>query len=473
MTKILIDMQACQTESRLRGMGRYAAELAFAMASTPRGHNVHLLLNGCFPAEAETVQARFSTVMPPGNIHVFEVPDNSDDRAPQNRWRNAAAALLRESFIDRLTPDIVFCPSFFEGYIDNSVLSIGRLSDIPVAVTLHDLIPLVYAQNYLEPNPDFRTHYLTKTDEIRRARGVITISQASFMDAVNRLGIDAGRIVDASEAADPMFRPLSMSQPEKDDIAGRYGLRGPFIFYTGGCDPRKNLSRLIASFAMLRSMTGPPYQLVLAGSMPTPERDTLKGEAAALGMGDDIVLFPGYVNDTDLVRLYNLAELFVFPSLYEGFGLPCLEAMQCGTPVLAANASSLPEVISMPAAMFDPLSVPAMALAMAHVLTDTGFHRRLVAHGLQRARHFSWSRSAAITLDSLAAWAQAGPSERAPANYPDHEAQLAAALARIPPRAGRPSDADLAGVATILAEMARPPADKLYKQSVKQQATAF
>lgn len=467
MTKILIDMQACQTESRLRGMGRYAAELAFAMASAPRGHDIHLLLNGRFPAEAEAVRSRFSAVLPLANIHVFEVPDDSDDRAPQNRWRNAAAALLRESFIDRIAPDIVFCPSFFEGYIDNSVLSIGRLSNIPVAVTLHDLIPLVYARDYLEPNPDFRAHYLAKTDEMRRARGVITISQASFSDAVNRLGIDAERVINASEAADPMFRPLTMTDAQRTATVERYNLRHPFVFYTGGCDHRKNLSRLIAAFAMLRDMTGQPFQLMLAGSMPAPEQNALKVEALAAGMGEDVVLFPGYVSDEDLTALYNLADLFVFPSLYEGFGLPCLEAMQCGTPTLGANASSLPEVIGLHAALFDPLSVPAMATAMAHVLTVERFRKQLREHGLRQAQRFSWGLSAATVLDRLGEWARSTP-KLPPVDEGAHEARFMDALAKIPLWTGAPTTADLAIIATILADMAQRNSKELYKQSIKQ-----
>jgi glycosyltransferase involved in cell wall biosynthesis len=452
MTRILIDMQACQTESRLRGIGRYAFELVHTMAQNPGGHELHLLMNARFPEEARHLEKKFSDLLPLYRIHRFDALDHNHDREPSNRWRKAASALVRESFIDRLEPDLVFCPSFFEGHIDNAVLSIGRLSTIPVAVTLHDLIPLIYRHDYLDRNPDYQEHYLAKVDELRRSAGLITISEASERDGKDYLNLGTKPIVNASEAADPMFRPVSIAEDDRQKLAAKFGIETPFIFYTGGSDHRKNLSRLISAFAQLEGLTGKRLQLVLAGSMPFSTQEYFRGEMQAQSIANDRVLFPGYVSDEDLVKLYNAAELFIFPSLYEGFGLPCLEAMQCGTPVLAANASSLPEVVGTSIALFDPLSVPAMVSAMAHVLVDDGFRQKLRTHGLTQAAKFSWRNTAQTTLSALEDFSAGA---RATEISGTHEDRLVKAIGAIPASVGKPSRDDLISLSRIIADMAR------------------
>lgn len=455
MADILIDMQACQTESRFRGLGRYTDALAQALAAQAGGDRIHLLLNSSFPETLPAIRRTFDALVDPANIHVVELLDECEDRVPRLRWRHNASALMREAYIAMIAPDVVFCPSFFEGYIDSAVLSIGRLSSVPVVTTVHDFIPLVYRQDYLDNNADFRRHYLAKIEELKKSAGIVTISESSFREAVELLGIAPDIMVNASEAADPKFRRLGLSAADGEDLRRRFGLEKPFVLYTGGSDPRKNLPRLVEAFALLPAELRQRHHLVLAGSMPELDRAALDEEARRRGLPRDTLKFTGYVDDEDLIRLYNLAALFVFPSLHEGFGLPCLEAFQCGTPVLGANTSSLPEVIGDPDALFDPLSAGEMAARMQAVLTDSDLRAGLVERGAAQAARFSWERSAGLALAALRRAAGAPPARQgwaaARARIEACQERLVEALAALPRQPAGPDEQDLMQVAQAMA----------------------
>lgn len=448
MVKILIDMQGCQTPgSRSRGIGRYADALVHAMARNAGEDEIHLLLSPAFPETLAPIINRFSPVVPDGNIHIAPLLHACDDRSPANRWRKDATALLREAYIESLYIDVVFCPSFFEGYIDDFVMSVGRFGDAPVAATLHDLIPLMNPEEYLTPHPDFDRHYRAKVEEFRRCAGVIAISESSAQEAVELAGFDAARVVNASEAAEADFRDLGLDEAQREALMTRLGIDKPFVFYTGGADPRKNLARLIAAFAALPKATREAHRLVFAGKIPVQQLSGLKAAMRSHGVASHEVIFLGYVSDEDLVALYNLARVFVFPSLHEGFGLPALEAMQCGTPVLAANKTSLPEVVGLEEALFDPLDVAEMSRKMARVLDDQDYHDMLVRHGHEQAAKFSWEHSAELTLEALRQWARPATP---PTNwiqvqheFDERDERLIAALSALQTQHGRPAQTDL------------------------------
>lgn len=455
MAKILIDMQACQTESRRRGIGRYAMALVQAMAEQAKEDEIHLLLNSAFPETILPLRHRFSSLVKSHHIHVLDVLSPNEDRVAENRWRKNASALLRETFIEMLAPDIVFCPSFFEGYIDDAVLSINRLSTVPVIVTLHDLIPLIYEDDYLDPNPDFSRHYFEKIEEFKQCAGVLTISNASASEGHEHLGFDPEQIINASEAGDSTFRVLDLSEREKQQLRRRFGIERPFIFYTGGSDPRKNLTRLVGAFAELPAAIRKSHQLVFAGNMPEFERMALQRVARSQGLASDEMIFLGYVCDDDLVKLYNLAQVFAFPSLHEGFGLPCLEAFQCGLPVIGANTSSLPEVIGNPDALFDPWSIDDIRRKLEAVLGDPDFRAELARRGAEQAKRFSWEASARLALTALQKWAGPTPSPRSWDDVRRRndalEERLIAALSALVPQYGTPSERDLLATAKIIA----------------------
>jgi glycosyltransferase involved in cell wall biosynthesis len=192
------------------------------------------------------------------------------------------------------------------------------------------------------------------------------------------------------EAASPAFHPIT-DQSTLDRVRVRYRLPARFVLYVGTIEPRKNLSRLVEAFAQARRR-GIPHHLVCVGPYGWSSRD-LTGRIERLGM-TDAVHFTGYAPFDDLPAIYNLGELFVFPSMYEGFGLPVVEAMASGTPVITSNTSSLGEIAGDAACTVDPTSIDAIADALVGVATDDAWRRELSARGLRRAAAFSWTQTA-------------------------------------------------------------------------------
>ena len=183
-----------------------------------------------------------------------------------------------------------------------------------------------------------------------------------------------------------------------DEVRARYRLPDRFILGLGTLEPRKNFARLIAAFGQLVRETGLPHALVIGGKPGWLYEDIYRQANQEDLAGR--VLFPGFVADEDLPALYSLADVFVFPSLYEGFGIPVLEAMACGTPVVTSNNSSLPEAAGSAALMVEATDSTELAEAIAKVLNDTELRRRMIAAGYDQARRFTWQRSAQALLEA-------------------------------------------------------------------------
>ncbi|MDD4580503.1 MAG: glycosyltransferase, partial [Methanothrix sp.] len=392
--RIVIDLQGAQAENRFRGIGRYSLSFAKAIARNRGEHDVHLALNGLFSETIEPIRASFEGLLPQENIHVWYIPGPVCQREPGNAWRREAAETIREAFLASLQPDMVLIPSLFEGLVDDAVTSIGMYSKIiPTAVTLYDLIPFIYQDPYLE-NPAIKSWYLKKIDHLRRADILLAISKSTANDAVNYLGFTEDSIANISGGTDSHFSLLETSEDEELSLRKKYGLVRPFILYTSGIDYRKNNERLIRAFALLPKDIRQSHQLAIVCSIQPDSKSMLEKLARQHGLDADEVILTGHVPEEDLVLLYNLCKLFVFPSLYEGFGLPVVEAMRCGAPVIGANTSSLPEVIGRDDALFDPNSEDAIAAKITQVLTDPAFRDDLIRHGTDHAKKFSWDGSA-------------------------------------------------------------------------------
>ncbi|SFV26721.1 Glycosyltransferase involved in cell wall bisynthesis [Devosia crocina] len=455
MTKILIDLQSCQNASRFRGLGRYAKNMAREIAALAPAGSVHILLNSAFPHTLLAIRQNLADLVPEENIHVVSMLDLADDMQPRHQWRKQASALLREAYIDMLGPDVVFCPSFIEGYGDSMTVSLHRLAKVPTIVAIHDLIPLVMRDQYLRSVPDYERFYLGRIEELKTADGLIAISKHAFGEATSLLDFDAGKIVNALEGAEPEFRVLDLTDTERSGLLRKYGLATRFVFYTGGADPRKNLDRLITAFAALSPRARENVQLVLAGSISESEAQSLRTRARDSGLDERSIKLLGFVSDDQLVELYNLCTLFVFPSLHEGFGLPCLEAMQCGAATIGSNCSSVPEVLGNPDAQFDPNSTADISRMMEELLTNEVARQNLIAKGKLQAQRFSWRASGQKALDFLVHMAR--PSESVDGwqavreGLERSESRLLEALATLPAIAGHPSPSDLAEVAQAMA----------------------
>jgi glycosyltransferase involved in cell wall biosynthesis len=264
---------------------------------------------------------------------------------------------------------------------------------IPTVVTIHDMSLTMYPR--FHPMRRVVLNRPLVDLAARRADAIITVSQSAKRDIVRLYGIDPGRVHVVHEAAAPQFKPIR-DLGELQRVRRRYELPDRFILYVGTIEPRKNLPKLIEGFARRRKRGELPHQLVCAGPYGWLSRD-IEDLIERLQI-EDAVRFTGYVPFDDLPALYNLAEMFVFPSIYEGFGLPVIEAMACGTPVLTGNVPALAEVAGGAVEQVDRLDAESIGSAMVALARSRERRESLAALGVERARSFSWERAAQETL---------------------------------------------------------------------------
>jgi len=392
--RIVIDLQGAQSESRLRGIGRYSLSLAKAIVRNRGKHEIIIALSGLFPNTIESIRAQFNELLPQENIRVWYAPGPVVHMNAENDWRRHAAELVREAFLASLKPDVVLVTSLFEGLSDDAVTSIGLLShDVPTAAILYDLIPLIYRHPYLE-NPVIEAWYENKLDHLRRADLLLAISESSRQEGIRYLSFPEEASVNISTAADSKFRPFFVDTKQEIEVRRRYNLQRPYVMYTGGIDYRKNIEGLIRAYATLTEIIRIHHQLVVVCAVKPHDKTRLENLAMKQGLAKNEFILTGFVPDDDLLILYNLCKLFVFPSWHEGFGLPALEAMSCGRAVIGTNTSSIPEVIGRVDALFEAKNDEAIAGKITKVLTDDTFRLELQHHGLEQAKKFLWDKSA-------------------------------------------------------------------------------
>jgi len=449
--RIVIDMQGAQsTGSRNRGIGRYTQSLVQAIVRNRGEHDIIIALNGAFADTIEPIRTSFEAFLPKEHIVVWHAPTPVASVDDANIWRRKTAELMREAFLASLRPDYVLVTSLFEGLGDDAILSVAALSrTVPTAVILYDLIPLIQRHHYLT-NPVVEKWYENKLDHMRRADLLLAISESSRQEGIRFLGFPASACVAISTAADAHFRPISISAGQETEIRARYGLQRPFVMYTGGIDHRKNIEGLIRAYALLPAALRADHQLAIVCSIQPHNRQGLEKLARENGLASHELVLTGFVPEDDLLALYNLCQMFVFPSWHEGFGLPALEAMSCARAVIGANTSSLPEVIGRADALFDPRSDTSIAAKLEQVLTDAGFRTELERHGLEQARRFSWDASAVRALEAIAASHAARQGKPALASLPLARPKLAY-VSPLPPERSGISDYS----AELLPELAR------------------
>ena len=262
----------------------------------------------------------------------------------------------------------------------------------PGIVTIYDLSFVLFPQR-LQP---WRRLYLRwgSTLSARRAKRVVAISASTKRDIISLLGVPEEKVDVVPCGVDDDFRPVD-KPGLLDELRRKHSLPPRMLLFVGTIEPRKNLTTLLKSYALLRERMKPP-PLVIGGPKGW-RHDEVFSLAEELDLVDE-VLFPGYIARDELPLWYNAADLFVYPSLYEGFGLPPLEAMACGTPVVVSDTSSLPEVVGDAGILVDPTSAEEIARAMERVLTDMDLRDLLRAKGLDRARTFTWQRTARDTV---------------------------------------------------------------------------
>jgi len=267
----------------------------------------------------------------------------------------------------------------------------------PIVSTIHDLsfehLPETFTRR---SRAQLR---LTVRRTARKAARILTLSEFSRRDIIETYAVNPDRVLVTPAAAPARFAPVE-NETELKEIRERYRIKANYLLSLGSLQPRKNLARLIEAYASLQKLCSNDQlpQLVFAGKPGWLDDEIYR--AAQRENRNESIKFIGYVPEKDLPALYSGAICFVYPSFFEGFGLPVLEAMQCGTPVIAGNRTSLPEVTGEAALLFDPFDSGALAEAIGRVVDKPGYREELRVKGLERARAFSWTTTAKLTLQA-------------------------------------------------------------------------
>lgn len=383
---LLIDGQPLQTLSRTRGIGRYSSNLVAALREVRPEWRIEVV---------------HSTHLPPLDprplagcrLRTFEPPFfNDSDHADANERYYG-------DWLTSLDPDAMLLLNFFEGEAWVPRFTGPRP---PLFGILYDLIPLLFPEHYLRRTPADHGIYAGRLRQMAAADGLLAISEASARDFRQLLPPPRPRILAIGGAAEPSFAPHSQAELQgyRTRLKHRFGLDRDFILYVGGPDFRKNLHGAMEAFAALPTGQRERLYLVVACFLSHEQRRNLEGKAHDLGIADAVKL-TGYVSDVELRALYQMCRVFFFPSLYEGLGLPVLEALQCGAPVVASDSSSVPEFAGEVSWLADARSPRALAGALAQALAEPRDDRR--AERVARARTFTWQRSADLACHMLAA----------------------------------------------------------------------
>ncbi len=367
MARVVVDVSPAVNSKA--GLGRYAEVLVTHLRHTWVGPQLYLFYNrrpgGVFPPSLNDLPAR--------RVSLGYKP-----------WRLLVwMGHLTHIPFDRLLP-----PESALFHATEHLLL--PLRDIPTVLTVHDLIFERFPQYHKRLNHIFLTR--TMPLFVQRATTIITISNATRDDLIRMYGIPAEKIHVVYEAPAPHFRP----QPEEivHRVRQRYGLPERYMLTVGTLEPRKNLGRLLAAFERAHAM-GLVDAWVIVGQRGWLYEDFFR--RLEKSPAREAVILPGFVPDEDLPAMYSGATLFVLPSLYEGFGLPVLEAMACGAPVVTSNVGPLPEVGGDAALYVDPVSVDALSDVLVRCLKDSSLREEMRQKGLEQAARFSWERTAEQT----------------------------------------------------------------------------
>lgn len=399
--RIVLDLQCCQTLAQSRGMGRYALALTKEIVHRGAEHDFFYLLNARLLPNSAPLLRELDRL--PGRAVLFEGPFLGTDRSLRPT-REMAANLLRNDRITSLAPDVYHVWSVFEGdAIFGDAVPWLTLPGGPVvnSVTHYDLIPAIFPDAYLR-DPIARSAFNRTLAVAGRFDLGLAISQATKRDVERLMRIDPARVVNVSGDVDPYFRVLPADERRRGAIWSRLGAN-PFLLYVGGPDFRKNVFGIINAFAAIALTLPTRHDLVLVLSLDAETTRRLLARAEELAVADRVVV-TGFIDDAELRELYNACALFLFPSIYEGLGMPVIEAMRCGAPVLVGDNSSLVEIVPDPDLRFDAGSSEAMASAMRRVLDDPPTLARMRTYSAERARAFSWAWSADTALRS---WGEA------------------------------------------------------------------
>jgi glycosyltransferase involved in cell wall biosynthesis len=403
--KIAIDLQSCQTDSRERGIGRYALGLVAAMhALQSPDVELSLLLDVARPERLSDARRalRARGIDAPSAAYAYPAHPAFTDAFGSLK---SCAELFKSRFVAALEPDVLLVTSLFEfGNEHASGYALEPLQPVPTAVIAYDLIPLLFPERYLPEGEFISDWYRQRLQMFRRFDLFLAISESTRRDLIEHLQIEPERIVVIDAGVDDCFHARAADEASNAILAA-LGITRPFVLMVGNADWRKNCIGALQMFAALPESVRAAHQMVFTRVGP----DVLAALEAPLRALRSSVVVLGAVEESVLADLYSTCRVFLFPSLYEGFGLPVLEAMVAGAPVLCAARGALPEVVPTPDALFDPDAIEDAAGMLLRALNDDDFRATLRAGAREHALKFSWARSAERALDALRALAESRP----------------------------------------------------------------
>ncbi|MBA2524650.1 MAG: glycosyltransferase family 4 protein [Pyrinomonadaceae bacterium] len=378
-----------------RGYGRYTRELLRAMLTLDQENEYWFFMDSETARESEDLPdpKRAKRIIAQTSQAATRAASASGRRSLQDMWNMARAVRQhgRELELFYFPADYTFFP-----------LS----TKAKVVLTCHDTTAERFP-SLIFPNKRAQLFWKLKVRwALRRADLVATVSEAAKQDLMDQFGLSDAMVKVVPDGVDPAFRPLA-DLKATDRVLSAHGLTSDqrFILYVGGISPHKNLATLLDAYASLvKDSKDQNVKLVLIGDF---EKDVffssypaVRDRVEALSLSGKVV-FTGFVSDTDLPHFYNAGEVLVLPSFAEGFGLPALEAMACGTPVAVSNAGALPEVVGDAGLFFDPYSAREIRQRLQELIENEELRRELGQRGLRRARNFSWECSARRALDTF------------------------------------------------------------------------
>lgn len=342
---IAFDMHFTKTMSNKRGIGRYSLDMIEAVKKLDQP-----------------------------NSYFYFYPE----------LKNTLIEKQLKSFIDKNHINIFHITSPFEAGIDR-LMKKEWFGNTKVVVTLYDVIPLIFNGVYLQMECDIKRYHKI-LDFIGSCDAILAISETTKKDAITYAKMNPDKIKVILGSVDTKFKVCPNLKP-----SSQYGITKPYVIYTGGDDFRKNLHSIIQAFAKVNKLLEYKYQLVIVGDI---NKETLHSLALKASLPKDNLILTGYVHDECLVKLYNHAELFIYPSFYEGLGLPVLEAMACGVPVLTSNTSSLNEISGNAAYKVNPGDLNEIIQGMLVLLKQPNLRNMYRQKGLEHVKQFQWLKLA-------------------------------------------------------------------------------
>jgi len=352
------------------GIGVYVRGLLNGLAKIDKINNYYIIIN-------KNKKENFVPIQ--DNFHKIYTRVTYSDYLRRDFWEQAYLPLK----LPKAKIDIYHGPNF----------TLPLFSRAKKIVTIYDMTLFITPEAYKRLSR-FRVQWLLKLSA-KKANKIIAGSENTKRDIIEILKLPNEKIKVIYIGIDDIYRPIA-DKYKLGNIKNKYKIDSKFILHVGSLQARKNIPRLIEAYSKLPMELLAKYQLVIAGKRSWKVEEIL-AKVKQLGLNDKVV-FTGFVDDNDLPLLMNAANLLVFPSLYEGFGIPPLEAMACETPVVASNTSSIPEVVGDAALLFDPYNIKEMTKAINRALTDVKLRNKLRKRGFERIKQFSWEKAARETL---------------------------------------------------------------------------